>query len=116
MQRSGRNRRRRVRLLRLRELGIGLAVVQGVGSGGTVDAPKPRVWATTSCTGSPFFSDVFVVAPATTCAASVQAVRADELGHGRSGLEKTFDATLTGAGTKPMTFDSVAGYWTTGYV
>ena len=52
----------------------GLAVVQGVGPGGTVVAPKPRVWVTTSCTGSPFFSDVFVVAPATTCAASVQAV------------------------------------------
>jgi Flp pilus assembly protein TadG len=96
--------------------GIGLAVVQGVGSGGTVDAPKPRVWATTSCTGSPFFSDVFVVAPATTCAASVQAVLQTSSGTVGAASKKTFDATLTGAGTKPMTFDSAAGYWTTGYV
>jgi hypothetical protein len=96
--------------------GIGLAVVQGVGTGGTVDAPKPRVWATTSCTGSPFFSDVFVVAPATTCAASVQAVLQTSSGTVGAASKKTFDATLTGAGTKPMTFDSAAGYWTTGYV
>ena len=94
----------------------GLAVVQGVGTGGTVDIPKPRVWATTSCTGSPFFSDAFVVAPATTCAASVQAVLQTGSGTVGAASKKTFDATLTGLGTKPMTFDSAAGYWTTGYV
>ena len=116
MQRSCGNRRLRVRRYDYESSGIGLAVVQGVGSGGTVDAPKPRVWATTSCTGSPFFSDVFVVAPATTCAASVQAVLQTSSGTVGAASKKTFDATLTGAGTKPMTFDSAAGYWTTGYV
>ena len=94
----------------------GLAVVQGVGTGGTVDIPKPRVWATTSCTGSPFFSDAFVIAPATTCAASVQAVLQTSSGTVGAASKKTFDATLAGIGTKPMTFDSAAGYWTTGYV
>jgi len=99
--------------------GTGLAVIRGVGAGGTVDAPKPRVWATTSCTGSPFFSDVFVHAPATTCGASVQAVLQTSSGTVGAASKKTFTATLNGAGlnsTMPMTFDSAAGYWTTGYV
>jgi hypothetical protein len=77
------------------------------------------VWATTSCTGSPFFSDVFVHAPATTCGASVQAVLQTSSGTVGAASKKTFTATLNGAGlnsTMPMTFDSAAGYWTTGYV
>jgi hypothetical protein len=99
--------------------GVGLAVVQGVGVGGTVDAPKPRVWATTSCTGSPFFSDAFVLAPATTCAVAVQAVLQTSSGTVGAAAKKTFNATLSGAGlnaTMPMAFDSAAGYWTSGYV
>src|SRR6185503_12168144 len=95
----------------------GLAVVQGVGAGGTVDVPKPRVWATTACTGSPFFSDAFVLAPATTCAASVQAVLQTSSGTVGAASKKTFDATLKGAGlnvTKPMSYDGTAGYWTPG--
>jgi putative Flp pilus-assembly TadE/G-like protein len=92
----------------------GLALMQGVGAGGTVDVPKPRVWVTTSCTGSPFFSDVSLVAPATTCGASVQAVLQTATGTVGAAQMKTFTATLNGV-TKPFTFDAAAGYWTTGY-
>ena len=92
----------------------GLALMQGVGAGGTVDAPKPRVWVTTSCTGSPFFSDVSLVAPATTCGASIQAVLQTATGTVGAAQMKSFTATLNGV-TKPFTFDAAAGYWTTGY-
>jgi Putative Flp pilus-assembly TadE/G-like len=98
---------------------IGLSVVQGVGSGGSVDVPKPRVWATTVCTGAPFFSDAFVTPPATTCAASIQAVLQTASGTVGPAQKKLFDASLNGAGlnvTKPFTYDSASGYWTTGYV
>ena len=93
----------------------GLAVIQGVGSGGTVDTPNPRVWPTTSCTGSPFFSDALIVAPATTCAVSIQAVMQTPGGNVGPAQMKTFTATLNGV-TKPMTYDAADGYWTSGFV
>jgi putative Flp pilus-assembly TadE/G-like protein len=93
----------------------GLAVIQGVGSGGSVDTPNPRVWPTTSCTGSPFFSDALIVAPATTCAASIQAVMQTPGGNVGPAQMKTFTVTLNGV-TKPMTYDAADGYWTSGFV
>jgi Putative Flp pilus-assembly TadE/G-like len=99
----------------------GLALIDGVGSGGTVNQPKPRVWATTSCapTGAPFFGGQNLVAPATTCQASIQAVLQTSSGTVGPASAKTFTATLNGAGLKnataPFTYDAASGYWTTGY-
>jgi Flp pilus assembly protein TadG len=100
----------------------GLVLIDGVGSGGTVDQPKPRVWATTSCapSGGPFFGGQNLVAPATTCAVSIQAVLQTTGGAVGAASAKTFTATLNGAGLKnavaPFTYDAGSGYWTTGYV
>ncbi|HUP33479.1 MAG TPA: Tad domain-containing protein [Gaiellaceae bacterium] len=100
---------------------IGLVAIRGVGSGGTVAAPKPRVWATTTCasTGGPFFSPEDVASPATTCPASVQVVMesAEAIDPGQVLL---FNAIADGGGLKkvsaPLIYDAASGYWTTGYV
>jgi hypothetical protein len=102
---------------------IGLATIRSVGSGGTVDQPKPRVWATTTCapSGGPFFAPKDIVAPATSCSASIQAVLQTSGGAVTDPAKmKLFQAVLNGAGLKnasaPLTYDSADGYWTTGYV
>lgn len=99
---------------------IGLVSIRSVGSGGTIANPKPRVWATTACapSGGPFFATQNVISPATTCAASVQAIM--QTASGAATSAKTFTATLNGAGlknvTQPLTYSAANGYWSTGYV
>jgi len=101
---------------------IGLAAISGVGTGGTLTAPKPRVWATTNCspTGGPFFAPENITAPATTCGASIQVVM--QTGANPVDLSKVLlaNAILNGGGLKnvshPLTYDAAGGYWTTGYV
>jgi hypothetical protein len=99
---------------------IGLVAIRGVGSGGTLTAPKPKVWATTSCasTGSPFFSERDVAAGVTTCSASVQAVM--QTGGAAIDASKIllFNAVLNDGKTLknftvPLT--SAGAYWSTGY-
>jgi len=94
---------------------MGLAAIDGVGSGGNVDAPKAYVWATTNCTGSPFFSDVSPTAPGTTCGASVQAIMKAGATAVDPAKKKTFTATLNGS-TQPLTYNAANGYWSTGFV
>jgi hypothetical protein len=98
---------------------LGLVAINGYASGGTTDAPVPHVWATTSCTGSPFFSDVFVVAPATTCGVSVQAVMKAGAADVDPAKMKTFKAFLNGGGLNnaaaDLTYSAATGYWSTGY-
>jgi hypothetical protein len=94
---------------------MGLVAIDGVGSGGTVDAPKAYVWATTNCTGSPFFSDVSPTAPATTCGASVQAVMKAGGTAVDPAKKQTFTASLNGS-TQPLTYNAANGYWSTGFV
>jgi hypothetical protein len=93
---------------------MGLVAIDGVGSGGTVDAPTAYAWATTNCTGSPFFSDASPTAPSTTCSASVQAVMKAGGTAVDPATKKTFTATLNGS-TQPLTYDAASGYWSTGY-
>jgi putative Flp pilus-assembly TadE/G-like protein len=98
---------------------IGLAAIEGVASGGTIVAPKATVWATMACTGTPFFSDASLTAPATTCSASVQAVMKAGAIAVDPLLKQTFTATLDGGGLKnvtaPFTYNNANGYWSTGY-
>jgi putative Flp pilus-assembly TadE/G-like protein len=99
---------------------IGLAAISSVGAGGTPTVPKPRVWATTNCapSGGPFFEPANVVAPGTTCGASVQFVP-----QSTSAIDPTkvllANAILDGGGlnnvSRPLTFNAANGYWSTGY-
>ena len=97
----------------------GLALIRGVGSAGTPEAPTPRVWVTTSCapSGGPFFDIDNVISPSTTCAASVQAVMESATPIVTSGIQ-SFEATLDGGGLKNVThpLTDAGGYWSTGYV
>ena len=97
--------------------GSGLVLIDGVGAGGTVDVPEPRVWATTNCapSGGPFFGGQNIVSPATTCAASIQAVLQTSSGALDNTKKKTFTASI-GNTTKDFTYSATDGYWSTGYV
>jgi putative Flp pilus-assembly TadE/G-like protein len=98
----------------------GLVAINAYGSGGTVNVPEPHAWATTSCTGSPFFSDASVTAPATTCSVSVQAVLKAGAVDVDPAKKKVFKAILNGAGLNnvaaDLTYSAASGYWSTGYV
>jgi hypothetical protein len=98
--------------------GRGLVLIQGVGSGGTEDVPKPRVWASTLCapSGGPFFGGQNIVAPGTTCSASIQAVLQTATGVVSPAKKKTFTATVNGV-TKDFNAPPVgSNTWSTGYV
>ena len=94
--------------------------INAYGSGGTVNVPEPHAWATTSCTGSPFFSDASITAPATTCSVSVQAVLKAGAVDVDPAKKKVFKAILNGAGLNnvaaDLTYSAASGYWSTGYV
>ena len=94
----------------------GLVAINGYATaGGTVDAPVPHVWATSSCTGSPFFSEVAVMPPATTCGIAVQAVLKAGAADVDPAKKKVLRATVNGA-TADLTYSAASGYWsTTGY-
>ena len=98
--------------------GRGLVMIDGVASGGTEDVPKPRVWATTVCapSGGPFFAGQNILAPSTTCSASIQAVLQTSTGTVPPAKRRTFTATLNGV-TKDFNAPPVgSSTWSTGYV
>ena len=100
----------------------GLVRIDSVGTGGTEDVPKARVWATTTCapSGGPFFAPQNVISPATTCSVSVQAIPQITGGAAAPAKSKLFNAILNGGGlknvSKPLTYNAANGYWSTGYV
>jgi Putative Flp pilus-assembly TadE/G-like len=96
---------------------IGLVAIHGDGANGTNTRPAPRVWTSTQCSssGSPFFSERDVVSPATSCTAAVFAVMQSSGVLDNSDPKNVFTATINGA-TKPLTYSSADGYWSSGYV
>ena len=94
---------------------LGLVAINGYAtSGGTVDAPVPHVWATSSCTGSPFFSEVAVTPPATSCGISVQAVLKAGAADVDPAKRKVLKATIAGV-SADLAYSAASGYWSTGY-
>jgi Putative Flp pilus-assembly TadE/G-like len=98
--------------------GSGLALIDGVGSGGDDDNPEPRVWATTLCapSGGPFFGGQNIIAPSTTCSASVQAVLQTATGFVSPAKKKTFTATVNGVTKDFNAPPAGSNTWSTGYV
>jgi hypothetical protein len=94
---------------------LGLVAINGYAtSGGTVDAPVPHVWATSACTGSPFFSEVAVAPPATSCGISVQAVLKAGAADVDPAKKKVLKATIAGV-SADLVYSATSGYWSTGY-
>jgi hypothetical protein len=94
---------------------LGLVAINGYAtSGGTVDAPVPHVWATSACTGSPFFSEVAVTPPATSCGISVQAVLKAGAADVDPAKKKVLKATIAGV-SADLVYSATSGYWSTGY-
>jgi len=97
--------------------GIGLAAIHADGTGGTNTRPSARVWTSTQCSASPFFSENDVVSPATTCKAAVFAVMRN--GATPMTSANTFDAVVDGGSlnsvSRPMTYSAADGYWSTGF-
>jgi hypothetical protein len=94
---------------------IGLVAINGYAtSGGTVDVPVPHLWATSSCTGSPFFSEVAVTPPATSCGISVQAVLKAGAADVDPAKKRVLRATVNGT-TADLVYSAASGYWSTGY-
>ena len=98
--------------------GRGLVMIDGVGSGGTEDVPKPRVWATTACapSGGPFFAGQNILAPGTTCAAQVWAELQTATGYVPPAKKKTFTATVNGVTKDFNPPPAGSNTWSTGYV
>jgi hypothetical protein len=98
--------------------GNGLVMIDGVGAGGDEDNPKPRVWASTLCapSGGPFFGGQNVLAPSTTCSASIQAVLQTATGFVSPAKKKTFTATVNGVTKDFNAPPAGSNTWSTGYV
>jgi Putative Flp pilus-assembly TadE/G-like len=98
--------------------GSGLVMIDGVGAGGDEDNPKPRVWASTLCapSGGPFFGGQNVIAPSTTCSASVQAILQTATGFVSPAKKKTFTATVNGVTKDFNAPPAGSNTWSTGYV
>lgn len=102
-----------------RDFSTGLVSIAGFSSTGAGTPLVPtrasfEVWPVTSCSGSPFFSDEHVAAPATTCAAGVQAVVRTATGTIDPAQVTTFTAQVRGTGvnqTVPFTYSG--GVWST---
>jgi hypothetical protein len=96
----------------------GLVMIDGVGSGGDDDNPKPRVWASTLCapSGGPFFGGQNILSPSTTCSASIQAVLQTATGFVSPAKKKTFTATVNGVTKDFNAPPAGSNTWSTGYV
>ena len=99
----------------------GLVAIEGFSASGAGTPAAPtrasfEVWPVTSCSGSPFFSDIALTSSATSCGSGVQAVIRTATGVVNPAQVLKFEAQVKGPGfNQTVAFTYSGGVWSTPY-